>query len=88
MSTEQIIEVWKNPSLRGSLSREELAAMPDNPAGTLAKELDEAELAMAVGGHRCGSGAFPSITAECTCPSGITVCGWSRCTHRTHRGCG
>jgi mersacidin/lichenicidin family type 2 lantibiotic len=87
MSVEQIIEVWKSPAMRRSLGVENLAAMPENPAGSVAKELDEAELALAAGGHYCGSGWIPSHTAECTCSSGITVCNWSRCTHRTHRGC-
>lgn len=87
MSVDQIIEVWKNPTLRGSLPQEELAAMPDNPAGSLARELDESELALAAGGHYCGPGWVSTLTGECTCVNGITVCNWSRCTHRTHRGC-
>lgn len=87
MSTEQIIKMWKDPVLRRSLPEEELTDIPENPAGLLAKELNESELALSAGGHYCGSGWVPSYTAECTCASGITVCNWSRCTHRTHRGC-
>lgn len=78
MSKDRIIEAWKNPELRASLSSEELKAIPDNPAGSLARELDESELALLAGG-RCGPGRVPSVTGDCTCPNGITACSWSFC---------
>ncbi|MBA4601019.1 hypothetical protein [Thermoactinomyces mirandus] len=68
MSKEQMIRLLKNPELRAEKGI-------DHPAGSLAKELDESILANVVGG--CGSGGFPSITAECTCHSGITECSWA-----------
>lgn len=87
MSIDEIIRVWKNPTLRRLLSEDELAAMPAHPAGPSARELNEIELAQVAGGHYCGSGWIPSHTGECTCANGITVCNWSSCTHSTHSGC-
>jgi mersacidin/lichenicidin family type 2 lantibiotic len=47
MNHEQIIRAWKDSSYRSSLSAEELAQMPGNPAGEI---LSEVELNSVVGG--------------------------------------
>ena len=49
-----------------------------NPAGDIAPELDATELAMVIGGH-CGCGWVCTVTGECTCANGFTVCEWSLC---------
>lgn len=84
MSIEQIIKMWKDPASRESLSGEQMADMPANPAGFVAKELDESELAVTAGGHYCGCGYICSYSAECGCRSGETYCSWSRCYSHTH----
>lgn len=48
MSHEQIIRAWKDSDYRNSLSAEELALLPANPAG---EALTEDELNSVVGGH-------------------------------------
>jgi mersacidin/lichenicidin family type 2 lantibiotic len=50
MKQETIIRAWKDPEFRASLSAEERSALPECPAGQAFTELDEAELADAVGG--------------------------------------
>lgn len=70
MTKEQIIAAWKNPALRNSVT-------PANPAGSVARELDEAELANVAGG--CGCGSVCTITGECTCANGWTVCWQQGC---------
>lgn len=77
MSNETIIRAWKDPEFRKTLGSDALANIPSNPAGYLAVELNENELANIVGGS-CGSGAIPSWTGECTCTNGFTVCTWSK----------
>ncbi|HEY4384942.1 MAG TPA: mersacidin/lichenicidin family type 2 lantibiotic [Ktedonobacteraceae bacterium] len=51
MSHEQIIRAWKDSAYRNSLSAEELAQLPANPAG---ESLTEAELDTVVGGGCAG----------------------------------
>jgi mersacidin/lichenicidin family type 2 lantibiotic len=46
MSHEQIIRAWKDSNYRSSLSQEELALLPTNPAGVV---LTESELESVVG---------------------------------------
>jgi mersacidin/lichenicidin family type 2 lantibiotic len=48
VKTFDIIRAWKDARYRSSLSAEERAAMPENPAGSI--ELDEEELDAVVGG--------------------------------------
>jgi len=39
MSVDRIIRAWKDPDYRKSLSPEELAVLPENPAGVPLAEL-------------------------------------------------
>jgi mersacidin/lichenicidin family type 2 lantibiotic len=55
MSHEQIIRAWKDSDYRNSLSAEELALLPANPAG---ESLTEDELNSVVGGHHRGGGGW------------------------------
>lgn len=48
MSIETIIRAWKDPSFRSTLSAEQLAALPANPAGAI--ELSDEELGGVSGG--------------------------------------
>jgi mersacidin/lichenicidin family type 2 lantibiotic len=48
MSLKNIIHAWKSESFRNSLSDEERALLPENPAGLI--ELTNAQLDQAAGG--------------------------------------
>ena len=48
MKTFDIIRAWKDARYRSSLSAEEQALLPENPAGSI--ELDEEELDAVIGG--------------------------------------
>ena len=48
MNTENIIRAWKDVRYRNSLSAEEQALVPENPAGSI--EVDDEELAAVIGG--------------------------------------
>lgn len=50
MKRETIVRAWKDPEFRASLTSEERSALPECPAGTAFTELEEHELADAVGG--------------------------------------
>ncbi len=54
MSITNVIRAWKDADYRSTLSKEELAKLPANPAGT--SELSEGELANVSGGCSCGTG--------------------------------
>lgn len=49
MSTRHIIQAWKNPAYRNSLSSEERAALPANPAGSV--EIAAEDLGKIAGGR-------------------------------------
>ena len=49
MSYENIIRAWKDEDYRMSLSEEERAQLPENPAGLI--ELMDAEMSMVGGGY-------------------------------------
>ena len=53
MTVDSIIRAWEDPEFRNSLSAEELAALPDHPAGAI--ELTDAELGGVMGGARSGN---------------------------------
>ena len=53
MSIEKIIRSWEDPEYRSSLSAEERAALPENPAGAI--ELTDAELNEVVGAAQSGA---------------------------------
>jgi len=50
MTRETIIRAWKDPTFRDSLTPEERAALPESPSGAAMTELDDAEIASAMGG--------------------------------------
>jgi mersacidin/lichenicidin family type 2 lantibiotic len=50
MKRETIVRAWKDPEFRAGLTSEERSALPECPAGTAFTELEEQELADAVGG--------------------------------------
>jgi mersacidin/lichenicidin family type 2 lantibiotic len=58
MSHEDIIRAWKDAEYRMSLSKEERAQLPENPAGLI--ELMDGEMVL-VGGGYC-----PPGESECT----------------------
>ena len=53
MDVATIIRGWKDREFRLSLTEEERAQLPENPAGLL--ELDDKDLAQVVGGRKKGS---------------------------------
>jgi len=61
MKRETIVRAWKDPEFRAGLTSEERSALPESPAGEAFTELDEQELADAVGG------AFYLDVDGCTC---------------------
>ena len=65
MKNVDIIRAWKDKSYRDSLTAEQLANLPANPAG----ELNEAELAAISGG--CPSGRVTLMRAN--------TCGYPGC---------
>ena len=50
MKRETIVRAWKDPEFRAGLTSEERSALPESPAGEAFTELDEHDLADAVGG--------------------------------------
>ena len=75
MTKDMIIRAWKDPAFRATLSPEQLAAMPANPAGLSAGEMNEAELSEVVGGvyqdvavsYANSCGYICTWTTECVC---------------------
>ena len=66
MSYLEIIRAWKDEEYRLSLSEEQRAQLPENPAGLI--ELTNAELEAAVGGGRgIGYTAFPDAPNTSGC---------------------
>jgi mersacidin/lichenicidin family type 2 lantibiotic len=63
MRKETIIRAWREPEFRESLTAEERAALPECPAGQSITELEEGELATAVGGALV---AFDDLTCICS----------------------
>jgi mersacidin/lichenicidin family type 2 lantibiotic len=62
MKAFDIIRAWKDVSYRNSLSAEERAALPANPAGSI--ELDDGELNAVIGGLD-----EPGISVSAACQS-------------------
>jgi mersacidin/lichenicidin family type 2 lantibiotic len=67
MSHESIIRAWKDQSFRNGLSAEDLALMPENPAGLI--ELDDVQLQAAAGAMRPRD-----LTVNNTCTVDTYVC--------------
>ena len=53
MGIDRIIRAWEDPDYRASLSAEERAALPQNPAGAI--ELTDAELGQVLGAAQSGN---------------------------------
>ena len=60
MSTLQIVRAWKDGSYRNSLTSEERAALPANPAGKI--ELLRGAVAVKTNGQKCSA---PPYTYWC-----------------------
>ncbi len=65
-----IVRLWKNEDYRASLSKEELAMLPESPIGEI--ELSDADLQVIQGGqgNSCISSAYSTYDASCTCDGG------------------
>jgi len=68
MSNFDIVRAWKDENYRQSLSSEEQALLPANPAGSI--ELSDELLDMVAGGDEASTAA--NFTAGCC--SGATIC--------------
>ncbi|WP_375773523.1 mersacidin/lichenicidin family type 2 lantibiotic [Archangium gephyra] len=68
MKKETIIRAWRDPEFRESLTSEERAALPECPAGQSITDLDEGDLASAVGGVL----AF-DVDLTCICSEPLTT---------------
>jgi mersacidin/lichenicidin family type 2 lantibiotic len=64
MENIDIARAWKDEEYRNSLSEEQKAQLPDNPAGQF--ELTDEDLNDVAGGCR-SHGAICTVTAECGC---------------------
>ena len=69
MKKETIIRAWRDPEFRESLTSEERAELPECPAGQFLAELEEGELASAVGGALA---AF-DVDMTCICSEPLTT---------------
>lgn len=80
MKNIDIIRAWKDESYRQSLSQEELASFPENPAGLI--ELTDMDLGYAVGGVSQQEGQV------CEAPGPSGLCFTNTCTaHAGPGGC-
>ncbi len=75
MSHEDIIRAWKDEEYRNSLSEEQRAQLPENPAGLI--DLADADMESVAGGVEIESTAnpvigvcIPTVTAGCACIAG------------------
>jgi mersacidin/lichenicidin family type 2 lantibiotic len=73
MLTEDVIRAWKDRQFRNDLSKADLVALPDHPAGTI--ELDVLDL------DNVAAAYAPGPTA-CVCTSGaecfsLSACDWT-----------
>jgi mersacidin/lichenicidin family type 2 lantibiotic len=72
MSTADIIRAWKDPQFRAGLTADELALLPEHPAGLV--ELDDAFLDGVAGGQRApGTCSLGSSCWRCTLWEGCSL---------------
>ena len=57
MKAKDVIRAWKDEAYRNSLSKEQRAMLPENPAGAV--ELTDADLDTVAGGNSHFCTAFP-----------------------------
>jgi mersacidin/lichenicidin family type 2 lantibiotic len=81
MSNSKTIRAWKDPEYRASLSAEELALLPENPAGLI--ELTDAALGEVAGGliarpkprtPLCPTAPKTSVEKGCTVTASYLPC--------------
>ena len=72
MSKKNIIRAWKDPVYRNSLSENERAALPPNPAGAI--EISDSDLGTVAGGEPPNSSLCTVCPTTFTCPTYITAC--------------
>jgi len=83
MSKLDIIRAWKDAEYRSSLSENQRAALPDNPAGAI--DLSDSDLSSVAGGtwtqefRGCPTGDFipcGSVWEICTCLGAFCPASW------------
>ena len=67
MSTKNIIRAWKDPVYRNSLSENERAALPPNPAGAI--EISDSDLGRVAGGEAPSSSWCNTWACSLSCPT-------------------
>jgi mersacidin/lichenicidin family type 2 lantibiotic len=82
MSRINIIRAWKDEAYRMSLSEEERAQLPGNPAGAM--DLNAAELSAVAGGMM----PIESGIGTCTVRAGLCCSSGSTCDTSSTGGCG
>jgi mersacidin/lichenicidin family type 2 lantibiotic len=72
-----IIRAWKDEEYRMSLTEEQRALLPDNPAGLAGRELSDDDLKNIVGGgggsHDGGKGKSHTIVKACVLSTALFV---------------
>ena len=76
MGVDKIIRAWEDPEYRNSLSADELAALPENPAGAI--ELTDAELGEVLGGAQSGA-SVGCNTKTCVTTRGNSMTSCTNC---------
>lgn len=83
MSNDQIIRAWKDASFRNSLSADELAEVPTNPAGIV--DISDQDLEEAVGATSWPCGLFTSVAYSCAPACGSSM--WDGTCNIASIGC-
>ena len=72
MKKIDIIRAWKDEDYRNSLSQEELASLPENPAGMI--EISDGDLGKASGGALTFTAQCTEATRNCDSPCVVYSC--------------
>jgi len=76
MSNLKTIRAWKDPEYRASLTAEELALMPSNPAGLIdLTDSDLSEISGGVGATTAAACSNPCPATKLLCPHKTQVTG-------------
>lgn len=71
MTTHQIVQAWKDPAYRSSLTEAQREELPAHPSGVNIKELDETDLQYILGAAappsilKVSCGHWCTLTTEC-----------------------